>query len=149
VNVIGLKPRLTNDIAGTNDLEGLRRAQEAAAPFGLLVIIPMGQSLSPMRAIVPLLRRGDIVTHIYAPPPNGILDVRGPPAAGRDCGAPAWCPLRPGQRGANAHLRWDVVEGATRQGFWPDTLSPPRAISVTDQRANGGPQLDATHTPSL
>jgi len=65
--VIGLKARLTRDIAGTNDLEGLRRAQEAAAPFGLPVMIHMGQSVSPMRAILALLKRGDIVTpHVCA-----------------------------------------------------------------------------------
>jgi dihydroorotase len=33
--VIGVKARLSNSIADTNDLEGLRRAQEAAAPFKL------------------------------------------------------------------------------------------------------------------
>src|SRR5215468_10189934 len=58
-------------------LEGLRRAQEAAAPFGLPVMIHMGQSVSPMRAILPLLKRGDIVTHMYAPAPNAILDEEG------------------------------------------------------------------------
>jgi dihydroorotase len=25
--------------------------------------------------------------------------------------------------GGNSHLKWDVVERATEQGFWPDTLS--------------------------
>jgi predicted amidohydrolase len=65
--VIGVKARLSNSIAGTNDLEGLRRAQEAAAPFNLPVMIHVGQSFSPMRAILPLLKRGDIVTHMYAP----------------------------------------------------------------------------------
>ena len=60
-----------------NDLEALRRAQEAAAPFGLPVMIHVGQNYSPMRAILPLLKRGDIVTHMYAPAPNGILDDKG------------------------------------------------------------------------
>jgi dihydroorotase len=65
--VIGVKARLSNNIAGTNDLEGLRHAQEAAAPFNLPVMIHMGQSFSPMRAILPLLKRGDIVTHRRTP----------------------------------------------------------------------------------
>ena len=120
--VIGLKARLTRDIAGTNDLEGLRRAQEAAAPFSLPVMIHMGQSVSPMRAILPLLKRGDIVTHLYAPAPNGILDDDGrllpDVAAARRRGV-----IFDLGNGANAHLQWDVVERATRQGFWPDTLS--------------------------
>jgi hypothetical protein len=45
-------------------------AREAAAPFGLPVMVHIGQSFSPIRAILLLLKRGDIVTHMYAPPPN-------------------------------------------------------------------------------
>jgi dihydroorotase len=120
--VIGVKARLTQDIAGANDLEALRRAQEAAAPFGLPVMIHMGQSVSPMRAILALLKRGDIVTHMYAPPPNGILDDEGrllpDTTAARRRGV-----IFDLGNGGNGHLRWDVVERATEQGFWPDTLS--------------------------
>ena len=65
--VVGVKARLSDNVAGNNDLEALRRAQEAAAPFDLPVMIHMGQSVSPMRAILALLKRGDIVTHVYAP----------------------------------------------------------------------------------
>src|SRR5215470_16182672 len=72
--VVGVKVRMSENVADTNDLEALRRAQEAAAPFHLPVMIHIGQSYSPMRAILPLLKRGDIVTHMYAPAPNGILD---------------------------------------------------------------------------
>jgi dihydroorotase len=120
--VIGVKARLSLPIAGPNDLEGLRRAQEAAAPFNLPVMIHMGQSFSPMRAIVALLKRGDIVTHMYAPAPNGILDDAGrlfpDVAAARRRGV-----IFDLGNGGNGHLEWDVVERATRQGFWPDTLS--------------------------
>src|SRR5262249_1544926 len=76
--VLGVKARLSENVVGSNDLEALRRAQEAAAPFNLPVMIHIGQSVSPMRAILPLLKRGDIVTHVYAPPPNSILDKDGP-----------------------------------------------------------------------
>src|SRR4029077_9915886 len=75
--VIGVKARLSENVAGPNDLEALRRAQEAAAPLGIPVMIHVSQSVSPMRAILPLLKRGDIVTHMYAPPPTGILDDQG------------------------------------------------------------------------
>src|SRR5207237_9472500 len=75
--VVGVKARLSENVAGTDDLEALRRAQEAAAPFNLPVMIHIGQSVSPLRAILPLLKRGDIVTHMYAPAPNGILDDQG------------------------------------------------------------------------
>src|SRR5262249_57392865 len=58
--VVGVKARLSDAVADKNDLEALRRAQEAAAPFGLPVMIHIGQSYSPMRAILPLLKRADI-----------------------------------------------------------------------------------------
>src|SRR5499425_88111 len=120
--VVGVKARLSENVADANDLEALRRAQEAAAPFNLPVMIHIGQSYSPMRAILPLLKRGDIVTHMYAPAPNGILDEKGrlfpEVAAARRRGV-----IFDLGHGGNNHLKWDVVEHATKQGFWPDTLS--------------------------
>src|SRR5665213_2078914 len=120
--VVGVKARLSNNVAGPNDLEALRRAQEAAAPFHLPVMIHVGQNYSPLRSILALLKRGDIVTHIYAPGINGILDDNGVlvpdvMAAHRrgvifDFG-----------NGVADHFNWDSVEKATRQGLWPDTFS--------------------------
>ena len=120
--VIGVKARLSDNVTGDNDLEALRRAQEAAAPFNLPVMIHVGQNHSPLRAILALLKRGDIITHIYAPGKNGILDDKGillpeVMAAHRrgiifDFG-----------NGVSDHFDWDTVEKATRQGLWPDTFS--------------------------
>ena len=85
-------------------------------------MIHIGQSYSPLRAILPLLKRGDIVTHMYAPAPNGILDDQGQlfpeVAAARRRGV-----LFDLGNGVADHFNWDGVERATRQGFWPDTIS--------------------------
>src|SRR5258707_285779 len=120
--VVGVKARLSENVAGTNDLEGLRRAQEAASAFNLPVMIHIGQSVSPMRAILALLKRGDIVTHMYSPPPNSILDDQGrlfpDVAAARRRGV-----IFDFGNGVSGHFNWDMVERATKQGFWPDTLS--------------------------
>jgi dihydroorotase len=120
--VVGVKARLSADVAGDNDLEALRRAQEAAAPFNLPVMIHMGQSVSPMRAILPLLKRGDIVTHMLAPPPNAIVDDNGrllpDVLAARRRGV--WFDIA---NGRNGHIRWDVAERVIQQGFLPDTIS--------------------------
>ncbi len=120
--IIGVKARLSRDVAGINDLEGLRRAQEAATSFNLPVMIHIGQSVSPLRAILPLLKRGDIVTHMYAPPPNSILDEQGrlipDVTAARRRGV-----IFDFGNGVSGHFNWDMVERATKQGFWPDTLS--------------------------
>lgn len=120
--IVGVKARLSDNVAGRNDLEALRRAQEAAAPFDLPVMIHMGQSVSPMRAILALLKRGDIVTHLYAPAPNGILDENGrvlpEVLAARRRGI--WFDFA---NGRNGHVTWEVAERAMAQGFAPDTLS--------------------------
>lgn len=120
--VVGVKARLSNDVAGANDLEALRRAQEAAAPFNLPVMIHVGQNFSPMRAILPLLKRGDIVTHMYAPPPNSILDDQWrlipDVAAARRRGV-----IFDFGNGVSGHFTWEMVERTMKQGFWPDTIS--------------------------
>jgi dihydroorotase len=120
--VVGVKARLSNNVAGSNDLEALRRAQEAAAPFNLPVMIHVGQNYSPLRAILALLKRGDIVTHMYAPGINGILDDKGvlipEVLAARRRGV-----VFDFGNGVADHFDWDTVEKATRQGLWPDTFS--------------------------
>ena len=120
--VVGVKARLSNDVADINDLEALRRAQEAASAFNVPVMIHVGQSYSPMRSILALLKRGDIVTHMYAPAPNGILDDKGrfypEVAAARRRGV-----LFDFGNGSNGHFTWDYVERAMAQGFRPDTFS--------------------------
>jgi dihydroorotase len=120
--VVGVKARLSDNVAGANDLEALRRAQEAAAPFNLPVMIHIGQNHTPLRAILALLKRGDIVTHTYAPGMNGILDDRGvllpEVMAARRRGI-----LFDFGNGVSDHFDWDTVEKATRQGLWPDTFS--------------------------
>src|SRR5713226_1102077 len=75
--IVGVKARLSRDVAGENDYEVLRRAQEVATSFGLPVMIHMGQTISPFPKLVDLLKRGDIVTHMFAPPPNSIIDDSG------------------------------------------------------------------------
>jgi dihydroorotase len=120
--VVGVKARLTTTVAGDHDYEVLRRAAEAAAPSGVPVMIHMGQTASPLSKLLPLLKRGDIVTHMFAPPPNGILDDAGrilpEVLAARRRGV--WFDVGNGVVG---HLRWDVVEQVMRAGFWPDTIS--------------------------
>ena len=120
--VVGVKARMSENVADTNDLEALRRAQEAAAPFNLPVMIHVGQNFSPMRAILPLLKRGDIVTHMYAPPPNSILDDQGRVVpdvlAARRRGV-----IFDFGNGVGGHFTWDMVERTMKQGFRPDTFS--------------------------
>ena len=120
--VVGVKARLSDNVTGSNDLEALRRAQEAAAPFNLPVMIHVGQNYSPIRSILALLKRGDIVTHMYAPGKNGVLDDKGvllpEVMAARRRGI-----IFDFGNGVADHFDWDSVEKAIKQGFWPDTFS--------------------------
>ena len=120
--VVGVKARLSRTVTGENDDEVLRRAQEVATTFNMPLMIHMGQSRSPLPRLVDQLKRGDIVTHMFAPPPNAIIDDNGrilpEVLAARRRGV--WFDVGNGRTG---HMRWDVVERIMQAGFWPDTLS--------------------------
>src|SRR5262249_21295168 len=88
----------------------------------LPVMIHMGQTVSPLPRLMELLKPGDIVTHMFAPPPNSIIDESGhilPEvlAARRRRG---WFDLG---NGRTRHLRGDIVVRVNAAGFWPDTFS--------------------------
>jgi dihydroorotase len=120
--IVGVKARLSRDVAGENDYEVLRRAQEVATSFGLPVMIHMGQTISPLAKLVGLLKPGDIVTHLFAPPPNSIVDDSGhilpEVLAARRRGV--WFDVGNGQTG---HMKWDNIAAIMKAGFWPDTFS--------------------------
>ncbi len=120
--IAGVKARLSRDVAGANDFEVLRRAQEVASSFHLPVMIHMGQTVSPLPRLLALLKPGDVVTHMFAPPPNSIVDDAGhilpEVMAARRRGV--WFDLGNGRTG---HLRWDIAESVLKAGFLPDTFS--------------------------
>ncbi len=120
--IVGVKVRLSRDVAGANDYEVLKRARDVAEPSGLSVMIHMGQTQSPLPKLLELLRPGDVVTHMFAPPPNSIVDERGrilpEVLAARRRGV--WFDVGNGRTG---HLRWDIVDQVMQAGFWPDTIS--------------------------
>ena len=120
--IIGMKARLSRNISASHDLEVLRRAVEAATPSGIPIMIHIGDTASPLPEILKLLRPGDIVTHLYAPPPHGIQDD-----AGRIL-PEVRAARRRGIRfdfgnGRTEHWTWAVAESALAQGFPPDTIS--------------------------
>jgi dihydroorotase len=134
--IVGIKARLSRGVSGELDMEVLRRAVQAAEPFGLPVMIHVGDTATPLPQLIELLRPGDIVTHMYAPTPHGILDADGRllPAVVRarangirfDFG-----------NGLNEHWAWDVAEKSLAQDFPPDTISsdlnvPGRVAQVFD-----------------
>jgi dihydroorotase len=120
--IVGIKARLSRDVAGPNDFEVLKRAQEAATAFKIPVMIHMGQTITPLSKLIPILKSGDIVTHMFAPPPNSIIDDNGhilpEVMAARHRGV--WFDVGNGRTG---HLRWDMADRILKAGFLPDTFS--------------------------
>ncbi len=119
--IVGVKARLTEGVAA-DDFEVLTRAQAVASSFDLPVMIHMGQTASPLPRLLDLLKRGDIVTHMFAPPPNSVIDDDGrvlpEVLAARRRGV--WFDVANGRTG---HLRWDTFDRIIQAGFWPDTIS--------------------------
>ena len=128
--VIGVKARLTEGVAA-DDVEVLRRAQEVATFFGLPLMIHMGQTASPFSTLVGQLKPGDIVTHMFAPPPNAIIEDDGGifPAVLSARRRGVWFDVANGRRG---HLLWDTFERIMQAGFWPDTISTDGATASRD-----------------
>lgn len=134
--IVGIKARLSRGVSGTLDLEVLRRAVAVADSANLPVMIHVGDTAAPLPQLLQLLRPGDIVTHMYAPTPNGILDANGRLL-------PEVIQARANGirfdfgNGLNEHWAWEVAEKALMQDFAPDTISsdlnvPGRAAQVFD-----------------
>jgi len=120
--IVGMKARLSRGIAAGNDMVVLMRAIEVADFTGLPLMLHIGDTASPLPSILALLRPGDIITHMYAPTPNTILDAKGrvlpEVRAARKRG------IRfDFSNGLNEHWSWDVAEKALVQGFPPDTIA--------------------------
>jgi len=75
--IMGIKVRISKDHAGNNGTEGLKRALEAAEAVQRPLMLHIGNSEDPLSEILPLLRKGDVLTHSYTDRGNGILDKNG------------------------------------------------------------------------
>jgi dihydroorotase len=131
--VVGVKARLSRPLAGDHDLDAVRRAHEITRPFGIPLMIHIGDTRSPLPDILALMQRGDIVTHVYSPPPHGILDDKGrvlpQVREARQRGV-----LFDIGNGRNGHITWEVAERAMQQDFLPDTISSDlNGAGLTDQ----------------
>jgi dihydroorotase len=119
-DVVGIKVRLSREITGSNDLEILKRALEAARISQLPLMVHVGDSFSPLPEILVQMRKGDVLTHCYTGRPHGPLDANGKII-------PEMLDCR--QRGVlfdvgdgGPHLDLDVAEKCLQQNFLPDSI---------------------------
>jgi dihydroorotase len=131
--IVGLKARLSRNIAADRDLEVLRRARQVGDALKIPIMIHMGDTFSPLPQILALMRSGDIVSHCYAPAPHGIRDNSGrllpEVLQARRRGV-----LFDFGNGRAEHWTWEVAESALKQNFPPDTISTNlNIVGRTDQ----------------
>ena len=119
--IVGIKVRLSNHIAGANDLIALERSLEAAEHLEMPLMIHIGDTKHSLDSIIGKLRKGDVVTHSFHGRKKGIIDNNGKVIdVVRDARS----------RGVNfdvghgaGSFSFDIAEKALEDGFPPDTIS--------------------------
>jgi dihydroorotase len=116
--IVGIKVRAFH---GLTNVTPICAAVEAGEETGLPVMVHTAPPPLSVSQYFPILRPGDILTHIYHPSPGGLLDRHGKVRA-------EYSEVR--ERGVLMELgldRWhtdfEVLKRAAGQGFWPDIIS--------------------------
>jgi dihydroorotase len=139
--ILGVKIRLTQNIAGDHDLEALKLAREASDAVRLPLMVHIGGTHSPLPAILAMLRKGDVITHSFRGSPGGILDDRGRilPEVRKAVSAGVHMDIGHGA----GSFSFDTAEKALRQELLPGTIS-----SDVHQFNVNGPVFDLATTLS-
>jgi dihydroorotase len=139
--ILGVKVRLTRNIAGDHDLEALRRAREAADAVGLPLMVHIGGSYSSVPEILKLVKPGDVITHSFRGGEGGILNDDGRVLDEVLESVAGGVHLDIGH-GAGS-FSFDTAEKAMAQGLLPGTIS-----SDVHQFNVHGPVFDLATTVS-
>jgi dihydroorotase len=119
--IVGFKIRFSEQYTGPNDLEGMKRARAAADEARLPLMIHIGGSYTPLRELLALMKKGDVVTHSFNSHPHGLVDSAGKITPevleARHRGV-----LFDVGHGAGS-FSFEVMEKCLKQGFLPDTIS--------------------------
>ncbi|MCP5111626.1 MAG: amidohydrolase family protein, partial [bacterium] len=139
--ILGLKIRLSRNIAGQHDLKALAIAREASDAVRLPIMVHIGGSHSPLRDILAMLKEGDVITHSFRGGEGGILDSRGRVLPEVRRAVEAGVRLDIGH-GAGS-FSFDTAEKALAQDIRPGTIS-----SDVHQYNVNGPVFDLATTLS-
>ena len=119
--IVGVKARLTDNIAGDHDLEALRRAREAADAVNLPLMVHIGGSYSSVPQILQGMKPGDVITHSFRGGEGGILNDEGRVMDEVLEAVDSGVHLDIGH-GAGS-FSFDTAEKALAQGLLPGTIS--------------------------
>jgi dihydroorotase len=139
--ILGVKIRLTQNIAGDHDLEALHLAREAADAVKLPLMIHIGGSHTPVDKLLAVLKNGDVVTHSFRGGNGGILDANGRVLKSVLDAVARGVHLDVGH-GAGS-FSFDTAEKALKQDLLPGTIS-----SDVHQFNVNGPVFDLVTTLS-
>jgi len=139
--IVGVKIRLTENIAGKHDLQALHMAREASDAVGLPLMVHIGGSFSTLPQILAVMKRGDVITHTYRAGAGGILDERQRVLPEVRKAVERGVRLDVGH-GAGS-FSWKVAEAAFGQDLAPGTIS-----SDVHQYNVAGPVFDLATTLS-
>lgn len=119
--ILGVKIRLTRNIAGDNDLKALGLAREAADAVKLPLMVHIGDTHTPITKILGELKAGDVITHSFRAGDGGILDDRGRvlPEVRAAVGRSVHLDIGHGA----GSFSFDTAEKALKQELLPGTIS--------------------------
>jgi len=119
--ILGIKIRLSREIAGENDLKALAIAREASDAVKLPLMVHIGDTHSPLKEILGTLRKGDVVTHSFHGRAGGVLDADGRVLAEVRAAVARGVHLDVGH--GRGSFSFDVAEKAFKQELLPGTIS--------------------------
>jgi dihydroorotase len=144
----GIKVRLSVESSGDQGLKPLRLALQAAEALGVPVMVHVGPPPPSTPEVLALLRKGDILTHLYRGEPNCMLDREGRVRRELVEARARGVIMDVGHGGGS--FAWSVAQRALQQDFMPDVLSSDihRGLKVKTTRWSGMPAQNQPATLS-
>lgn len=137
--IVGIKLRASNNAVAANGPVVLPLAREAADMLGLPLMVHIGMPPPTIEDVLPFLRAGDILTHIYNPNPGGnVLDAQGRLRTAVKEALARGVRMEVGHGGAS--FSFEVAERAMAEGLLPSAIG-------TDLHGHNieGPVFDLPH----
>ncbi|RED41605.1 amidohydrolase/deacetylase family metallohydrolase [Paenibacillus sp. VMFN-D1] len=119
--IVGLKARISRSVVKESGLEPLRLVRGLSADTGLPLMVHIGSAPPDIRDVIPLLEKGDIITHYLNGKSNNLFDADGRPLNVLTDAVRRGVHLDVGHGTASFSFR--VAEDAKRHGIHPDTIS--------------------------
>lgn len=119
--IVGLKARISSSVVKEQGIIPLQRARALSAKTGLPLMVHIGSGPPDINEVIPLLERGDIITHYLNGKDNNLFDPVGQPLQVLRDAIHRGVHLDVGH--GTASFSFQVAEAAKRQGIVPGTIS--------------------------